>query len=135
MGDVGRLRQVFINLISNAIKFTDDGEVHARAEMTEETETTVSLQFSVKDTGIGIPKDRQAKVFDSFQQVDGTTSRLYGGTGLASVFSTELVRKMNGRIWLDSVYGQGSTFYFSATFNKRDASETFSSTRSECSER
>ena len=123
MGDVGRLRQVFINLIGNAIKFTDDGEVHARAEMTEEAETTVSLQFSVKDTGIGIPKDRQAKVFDSFQQVDGTTSRLYGGTGLGLSISTELVRKMNGRIWLDSVYGQGSTFYFSATFNKRDASE------------
>ncbi|MEM7672808.1 MAG: ATP-binding protein, partial [Verrucomicrobiota bacterium] len=123
IGDVGRLRQVFINLIGNAIKFTDEGEVHARAQFTEEDDNQVTLTFSVKDTGIGIPKDRQAKVFDSFQQVDGTTSRLYGGTGLGLSISTELVRKMNGRIWLDSVYGQGSTFYFSATFKKSREAE------------
>ena len=116
VGDVGRLRQVFINLIGNAIKFTDEGEVHVRAEISEQTDSEITLTFSVKDTGIGIPKDRQAKVFDSFQQVDGTTSRLYGGTGLGLSISTELVKKMNGRIWLDSVYGQGTTFYFSASF-------------------
>ncbi|MGB0369759.1 MAG: response regulator [Opitutales bacterium] len=124
VGDVGRLRQVFINLIGNAIKFTDEGEVHARVQFTEEEGESVTLTFSVKDTGIGIPKDRQAKVFDSFQQVDGTTSRLYGGTGLGLSISTELVRKMNGRIWLDSVYGQGSTFYFSALFKKSKDAET-----------
>ncbi|MCH2156351.1 MAG: response regulator [Opitutales bacterium] len=114
LGDVGRLRQILINLLGNAVKFTDTGEVFVKVEVNDHSENGVVLLFAVKDTGIGIPKDRQQKIFSSFQQADGTTSRLYGGTGLGLSISTELVSKMEGRIWVDSVYGQGSTFYFTA---------------------
>jgi len=112
MGDPGRLRQILVNLVGNSIKFTPKGEVSVRAQLESETESEISVQFSVTDTGIGIPLNKQEKIFDSFEQADGTTTREYGGTGLGLAVSTQLVRMMGGRIWVESEVGKGSTFRF-----------------------
>jgi CheY-like chemotaxis protein len=111
-GDPGRLRQIFVNLVGNSIKFTGKGEVSVRAQLESETESEICLQFSVTDTGIGIPLNKQEKIFDSFEQADGTTTREYGGTGLGLAVSTQLVRMMGGRIWVESEVGWGTTFRF-----------------------
>jgi len=118
-GDPGRLRQVLVNLAGNAIKFTDKGEILIRAEPVSETETHVSIRFSVKDTGIGIPPERQAAIFERFTQVDGSTTRRYGGTGLGLTISKQLIETMCGQISLDSTPGVGSTFWFDAIFEKQ----------------
>ncbi|MBN1491792.1 MAG: PAS domain S-box protein [Phycisphaerae bacterium] len=112
VGDGLRIRQVLVNLISNAIKFTERGRVSVVVEpcVTAETETT--LRFSVIDTGIGISADKQAAVFESFTQVDGSATRRYGGTGLGTTISKQLVEMMGGRIGFDSEPGKGSTFWF-----------------------
>jgi signal transduction histidine kinase/DNA-binding response OmpR family regulator len=115
-GDPGRIRQVLMNLIGNAIKFTETGEVQVAAAMTARTPGSATLCFSVRDTGIGIPPERQAAVFESFTQADGSTSRRFGGTGLGLTISRQLVELMGGRMSLESVVGEGTTFRVEAAF-------------------
>ena len=110
LGDPGRLRQVLINLIGNAIKFTDCGEIVVAIEPSPEGPDM--LHFSVRDTGIGIPADKQAMIFEAFTQVDGSFTRRFGGTGLGLTIASRLVHMMDGRIWVDSKQGEGSTFHF-----------------------
>ena len=112
VGDPGRLRQVLINLLGNALKFTDRGEVNVRVVQERAEQDCTYLHFSVQDTGIGIPVQKQAAIFESFTQADGSTGRQYGGTGLGLTISKRLVEMMGGRIWLESAPGQGSTFHF-----------------------
>jgi len=115
-GDPMRLRQVVVNLLGNAIKFTDRGEVVLRAEVQQMQEQSVELHFTVHDTGIGIPKDKQSLIFEAFAQADGSSTRKHGGTGLGLTISSRLMAMMGGRIWLESEPGQGSTFHFTARF-------------------
>ncbi len=111
-GDPMRLRQVLVNLVGNAIKFTEEGEVCISAKLVGETETAATLEFSVRDTGIGIPPERQSEIFDSFIQADGTTTRKYGGTGLGLTISRQIVGLMGGQLEVESTPGKGSTFRF-----------------------
>jgi two-component system, sensor histidine kinase and response regulator len=112
LGDPGRLRQIIVNLVGNSIKFTEKGEILLSVTQEEELADTVSLHFAVKDTGVGIPADKQQRVFEAFSQADGTMARKYGGTGLGLTICTRLVGLMGGHMWLESQPGQGSTFHF-----------------------
>ena len=131
IADGGRLRQILLNLLNNAIKFTEQGEIVLRIAMASPDETPnelslseehngplLGLQFSVSDTGIGIPADKIDTLFDSFTQVDASTTRVYGGTGLGLTISKNLIEMMGGRIWVDSVVGEGTTFNFTTFFPK-----------------
>lgn len=124
IGDPTRLRQVLVNLLINAVKFTDDGEVNLRVAATPlpaspapDATPLTTLHFEIKDTGIGIPKDRQARLFQSFSQVDASTTRRFGGTGLGLAISRRLIDLMGGAIWMESegLPGRGSTFYVEVT--------------------
>ena len=119
-GDPGRLRQVLTNLLGNAIKFTAAGEVVLETALVEDHPGSVRVRLTVRDTGIGIPADRQAAIFDSFTQVDGSTSRRYGGTGLGLTISRSLVRLMGGRIGVESTPGVGSTFWIELPFERQE---------------
>ena len=114
VGDANRLRQILMNLVGNAIKFTDQGEVFVTVEAAgEESEDgMLGLHFVVTYTGIGIPKDKQQVIFESFVQADGSMTRRYGGTGLGLAICSQLVKLMNGRIWVESQVGRGSSFHF-----------------------
>ena len=119
-GDPGRLRQVFINLINNAIKFTEEGEIVVSVEESSSSDGKVEMHFTVSDTGIGIPQDKQETIFQSFSQADTSTTRKFGGTGLGLAISSQLVNLMEGRIWVESEPGTGSRFHFSVKFGLVD---------------
>jgi two-component system, sensor histidine kinase and response regulator len=116
VGDATRLRQVLVNLVGNAIKFTEQGEVLVQVETQEQSKARVVLHFRVKDSGIGIPKDKQSMIFEAFTQADSSTTRKYGGTGLGLAITTRPVTLMDGKLWVESELGQGSTFHFTVTF-------------------
>jgi signal transduction histidine kinase/ActR/RegA family two-component response regulator len=111
-GDPGRLRQILLNLVSNAVKFTSHGEVAVRLAIDAEEGDTRVLKFTVSDSGIGIPTEKRVSIFSPFTQADSSTTRMYGGTGLGLTISARLVAMMGGRIWLESEVGQGSRFHF-----------------------
>jgi signal transduction histidine kinase/CheY-like chemotaxis protein len=124
VGDPGRLRQILLNLLGNALKFTSSGEINLKVAQDSADEESVCLHFSVDDTGIGIPSEKQSLIFESFTQADGSTARRFGGTGLGLTISRRLVEKMKGRIWVESTPGKGSTFHFTATLGLSHSSET-----------
>ncbi len=115
-GDPGRLRQVLLNLVGNAMKFTDRGEVEVRVSLERRSEEAMILRFMVRDTGIGIAADKLQLIFESFSQVDASTTRKYGGTGLGLAISRRLVQIMQGRVWAESEPGVGSRFFFTVRF-------------------
>ncbi len=121
LGDPDRLRQILLNLVSNAIKFTEEGGINIRVFVAEKQLDGVVLQFSVKDTGIGVPEEKLAIIFEAFRQADGSTTRKYGGTGLGLAICVRLAELMGGRIWAESVPGAGSTFHFTAKLEFGDS--------------
>lgn len=122
IADGGRVKQILFNLVGNAIKFTESGSISVRITAKALESGFHEIQFAVRDTGIGIPKDRVERLFKSFSQVDASTSRKYGGTGLGLAISKQLAEMMGGRIWVSSEEGQGSTFYFTILAKPTDAS-------------
>ena len=115
-GDARRLRQVVTNLVANAIKFTHTGQISMTVSVATRSPGGLTLHFKVSDTGIGIPKDRQSAIFEPFVQVDGSTTRTYGGTGLGLRIAAQLVELMEGTIWVESAIDQGSAFHFTVKF-------------------
>jgi len=111
-GDVTRLKQIIINLVNNAIKFTEEGDVFVSVSAESKTDDIFELLFSVKDTGIGIPENKMDRLFKSFSQVDNSTTRTHGGTGLGLAISQRLAHMMGGEVWVESEYGKGTTFFF-----------------------
>ncbi len=116
VGDPDRLRQVLINLVGNAIRFTDVGQVSVQVNVDQMLTRDVVLHFAVEDTGQGIPEEKQGLIFEAFRQADTSTTRRHGGTGLGLTIATQLVKLMGGTIWVDSEVGRGSTFHFTARF-------------------
>lgn len=120
-GDPARIRQVLLNMCSNAIKFTRKGEIVVWVELQEEETEKIKVKFSVSDTGTGIPEDKQKNIFEKFSQADGSTTRTYGGTGLGLSISKSLVELMGGEIGVESEPGKGSTFWFTIAFDKQES--------------
>ena len=122
LGDPGRIRQILVNLVGNAIKFTERGEIVVRIEEEKQVANETLLHLSVRDTGIGIPEEKQKQIFDAFSQADGSMARRYGGTGLGLAICVRMVEKMKGRIWVESTAGVGSTFHFTIALTTQDVS-------------
>jgi len=122
-GDPARLRQILVNLLGNALKFTPAGSVLVRAIVESRASDQIQIRFSVTDTGIGIPKEKQSVIFQPFAQADGSMTRKYGGTGLGLSISMRLVEMMGGRMWMASEPGKGSTFHFSIGFTRPEGDE------------
>jgi two-component system sensor histidine kinase/response regulator len=122
VGDEVRIRQIIVNLLGNAIKFTQNGEVALQVAVEESTPGQVELHFVIRDTGIGIAPEKQKLIFDEFSQADGSMTRKYGGTGLGLTISARLVEAMRGRIWVESALGSGSSFHFTAWFGEAQES-------------
>jgi PAS domain S-box-containing protein len=129
IGDGGRLRQVIVNLVENAIKFTRRGEIAVGVDIESRQGENLLLHFSIRDTGIGIPAEKQKVIFDAFTQADSSMTREYGGTGLGLTISSRLVQMMGGKIWVQSVVGEGSTFHFTARLGQTKAPVTESVSR------
>lgn len=127
LGDPTRLHQILVNLLSNAVKFTEKGEVTISVFSRKLEGDAYEIHFAVKDTGIGIPDDKLGRLFQSFSQVDASTTRRYGGTGLGLVISKKLVEMMGGKIWIESEVGKGSTFHFTiqAESTRKEPIDTF----------
>ena len=124
MGDPGRLRQILVNLTENALKFTHRGEIFIKAEMAEDLNERLRIRFSIKDTGIGIPEDKQESIFETFTQADESTTREYGGSGLGTTISRLLTTEMGGEMGVESEPGKGSTFWFTVALEKQCGGET-----------
>jgi two-component system sensor histidine kinase/response regulator len=122
-GDPVRLRQVVLNLVGNALKFTERGEIVLLVKVEAASDEAVSLHFSIRDTGVGIPQNKLGTIFESFTQADGSMSRKYGGTGLGLTISTRLVNMMGGKIWVESDLGKGSTFHFTTRLHLLEGGE------------
>jgi signal transduction histidine kinase len=121
VGDSYRLRQIVLNLLDNAIKFTEHGRAVVSVSCSFDDAESVELYCSVSDTGIGIPAAKQREIFDAFVQADGSSTRLFGGTGLGLTIASQLVQMMGGRMWVTSELGVGSTFHFTAGFQQPDS--------------
>ncbi|MEM8897171.1 MAG: response regulator [Bacteroidota bacterium] len=125
LSDITRLRQILVNLVNNAIKFTHQGEIYVSVKHISYENNLHTLQFSVKDTGIGIPEDKIQRLFTSFSQVDASTTRKYGGTGLGLAICKKLTELMGGSIWVESEYQKGSSFHFTIQAPEASAKETY----------
>ncbi|SIO56248.1 PAS domain S-box-containing protein [Singulisphaera sp. GP187] len=124
LGDPGRLSQIFVNLVGNAMKFTERGEVAVRVDLGARAGDAIDLHVTVRDTGIGILPEKQPQIFAAFTQADSSTTRQFGGTGLGLTICAHLVQSMGGRLWLESVVGQGSTFHFTARLSLQEVGTT-----------
>ncbi|MFZ6773453.1 response regulator [Undibacterium sp. SXout7W] len=124
LGDSGRLRQILMNLVGNAIKFTEAGEVILGVALEQQSAARATLHFTIEDTGVGIPAEKQVGIFDAFTQLDNSISRRYGGTGLGLAISSRLVSMMGGRMWLESEVGKGSIFHFTVDFGIAELQQT-----------
>ncbi|MFV1975418.1 MAG: response regulator [Candidatus Scalindua sp.] len=129
IGDPGRLRQILVNLIGNALKFTHEGDIYINGELAEDLGETVKIRFMIEDTGIGISKDQQKHIFDDFAQADASTTREYGGTGLGTTIAKRFAELMGGEIGVEGEEGKGSTFWFTAVFRKQVESKSDTTTQ------